>query len=122
MVNKMIQMAIFVFGSQLLIYFRPREAYEKYFRLLVNLMIMLLFVVPMVGFLSNGTECGEEVWLKNLVEEINAKLDDVNMEGVLEKEDEILDEGKESLAGDEVRIVIDPIEIRNVEIGMEEDE
>ena len=122
MVNKMIQMAIFVFGSQLLIYFRPREAYEKYFRLLVNLMIMLLFVVPMVGFLSNGTECEGEIWLKNLVEEINAKLDDMNMEGVLEKEDEILDEGQESLAGDEVRIVIDPIEIRNVEIGMEEDE
>lgn len=48
-------LTVFVLCAQFLISFRPKESYEKYFQLLLNLLILLLFLMP-VRKLIFGTE------------------------------------------------------------------
>ena len=48
-------LTVFVLCAQFLISFRPKESYEKYFQLLLNLLILLLFLIP-VRKLIFGTE------------------------------------------------------------------
>lgn len=48
-------LTVFVLCAQFLISFRPKESYEKYFQLLLNLLILLLFLIP-VRKLIYGTE------------------------------------------------------------------
>ena len=48
-------LTVFVLCAQFLISFRPKESYEKYFQVLLNLLILLLFLIP-VKKLVFGTE------------------------------------------------------------------
>ncbi len=50
-------MGIFLVCAQALIYFKPKGAYEKYLRLLVSVMLLVLLIEPlgsMLGFLQKG--------------------------------------------------------------------
>lgn len=45
---------IFMICAQALIHFRPQEAYEKYLKLLVSLMVLVQLFLPIGGFLLGG--------------------------------------------------------------------
>lgn len=45
------KVGIFMICAQAIIHFRPREAYEKYLKLLVSVMILIQLFLPFGGFL-----------------------------------------------------------------------
>lgn len=49
------RLTVFVICAQMLVYFRPKQVYEKYLRLLMNLLILLQFLLPVGNFLRGGT-------------------------------------------------------------------
>lgn len=55
LLSKISQIAIFVICAQTVLHFRAKESYEKYLKLLVSLMVLLLFAEPIMGvFGSKG--------------------------------------------------------------------
>ncbi len=49
------RLTVFVICAQMLVYFRPKQVYEKYLRLLMNLLILLQLLLPVGNFLRGGT-------------------------------------------------------------------
>ncbi|MBR6477242.1 MAG: hypothetical protein IKS85_02225 [Lachnospiraceae bacterium] len=60
-VGELGRLTIFMICGQLIAYFRPNASYEKYFRVLLNLLILLQFLAPLRRLLP-----GEEAWEKGL--------------------------------------------------------
>lgn len=56
LLEKIGQIAIFMICAQTLMHFRAKEAYEKYLKLLVSMMLLLLIAEPLLGLLGKGTE------------------------------------------------------------------
>lgn len=50
------KLTVFVICAQMLVYFRPKRVYEKYLRLLMNLLILMQLLLPIGNFLRGGTE------------------------------------------------------------------
>lgn len=57
------RIGIFMICAQAVIHFRPREAYEKYLKLLVSAMVLIQLFLPVGSFLLGG---GMEQTLKRL--------------------------------------------------------
>ena len=104
------RLTVFVICAQLILYFQPRECYEKYLKLLVHLIILLQFLGPVKALLTGG--------------ELPWKWEDFGFsvgESVLGEEDLALEE--ERLSDEEIdirdtsNVQIDPIEIDEVEAG-----
>lgn len=55
------RLTIFMICAQAVIYFRPREQYEKYLRFIMNLLILLQFLIP-VRNLFGGNVDPESWW------------------------------------------------------------
>lgn len=53
-VRELGRIAIFMICAQLIVYFRPKESYEKYLKLLMNLLILLQFLTPIKAFFERG--------------------------------------------------------------------
>ena len=60
------RMGIFIICAQAVIHFRPKEAYEKYLKLLVGVMVLIQLLLPVGGlFLGKGADGAEalgELW------------------------------------------------------------
>ena len=54
--EKIGQLAIFLICAQTLIHFRPKESYEKYIKLLVSMMLLILLVEPVMSLLGQGEQ------------------------------------------------------------------
>lgn len=50
------KLTVFVICAQILVYFRPKQVYEKYMRLLMNLLILLQLMLPIGNILRGGSE------------------------------------------------------------------
>ena len=50
------KLTVFVICAQILVYFRPKQVYEKYMRLLMNLLILLQLMLPIGNLLRGGSE------------------------------------------------------------------
>lgn len=50
------QIAIFMICARTLLHFRAKESYEKYLKLLVSLMLLVLLVEPVMEWLGKGEE------------------------------------------------------------------
>lgn len=50
------QIAVFMICAQTLMHFRAKESYEKYLKLLVSMMLLLLIAEPLMGLLGKGTD------------------------------------------------------------------
>lgn len=48
------KVGIFVICAQAVVHFRPREAYEKYLKLLVGIMVMIQLFLPIAAFFLGG--------------------------------------------------------------------
>ena len=106
-------MSVFVLCGQLLLFFRPKDSYEKYFKLIVNLMILLQFLTPFLSICRG--EDGADVWLEEILQEIETGWT-VN----LSRNGDLGEEWEEELsAGEhkERRITIPSVEIADIEIA-----
>ena len=56
LLSKIGQMAIFMICARTLLHFRAKESYEKYLKLLVSLMLLVLLVEPLMDFFGKGEE------------------------------------------------------------------
>ncbi len=73
MLEKIGQLAVFLICAQTLVHFRAKESYEKYMKLLVSMMLLILLVEPIMNLFSERT-CGtflEQVrWYEQQLREI----------------------------------------------------
>lgn len=56
LLSKMGQIAIFMICARTLLHFRAKESYEKYLKLLVSLMLLVLLVEPLMDALGKGKD------------------------------------------------------------------
>ena len=56
LLSKIGQMAIFMICARTLLHFRAKESYEKYLKLLVSLMLLVLLVEPLMDVFGKGDE------------------------------------------------------------------
>lgn len=56
LLNKIGQIAIFMICARTLLHFRARESYEKYLKLLVSLMLLVLLIEPLMECFGRGKE------------------------------------------------------------------
>lgn len=56
LLSKIGQIAIFMICAKTLLHFRAKESYEKYLKLLVSLMLLVLLVEPLMEVLGKGKE------------------------------------------------------------------
>lgn len=50
------QIAVFIICAQTVLHFRAKESYEKYMKLLVSMMLLLLMLEPVMGLLGGGNK------------------------------------------------------------------
>lgn len=65
---------VFMICAQAVVHFRPREAYEKYLKLIVSVMILLQLFLPLGG-LSTDTRQGTGELLGSMVQGLEAELE-----------------------------------------------
>ena len=56
LLSKMGQIAIFMICARTLLHFRAKESYEKYLKLLVSLMLLVLLVEPLMDAFGKGKD------------------------------------------------------------------
>ncbi len=56
LLTKIGQLAIFLICAQTLVHFRPKDSYEKYIKLLVSMMLLILIVEPVMDLLGKGNQ------------------------------------------------------------------
>jgi len=56
LLSKIGQIAIFMICAKTLLHFRAKESYEKYLKLLVSLMLLVLLIEPLMEVLGKGKE------------------------------------------------------------------
>lgn len=54
LLTKIGQLAVFLICAQTLVHFRPKGSYEKYIKLLVSMMLLILLVEPLMNLLGKG--------------------------------------------------------------------
>ncbi len=92
------RLTVFVICAQMLVYFRPKQVYEKYLRLLMNLLILLQLLLPVGNFLRGGTAQD----LQARYEDFQDRLEEY-MEGTARRAYESWGTGEnENLAGEEI--------------------
>lgn len=71
------QAGIFMICAQAIVHFRPKEAYEKYLKLLVSLMVLIQLFLPVGSFLLGGGGQETEALLKEFRRELEQGIKDV---------------------------------------------
>lgn len=80
------QVAIFLICAQTLLHFRANDSYEKYIKLLLSMMLMLLLAEPFLNLLSMENGMG----FMNKIQGYEQKLETIMGNGLL-KEEEVED-------------------------------
>ncbi len=125
------KVGIFMICAQAIIHFRPREAYEKYLKLLVSVMILIQLFLPFGGFLL-GESVGEtaerlalfrerleqEFRLSTLeAEETDKLLEQMTLEEVrrrmAEQESENVEESRTAELTSEIHVSVEPVELES---------
>lgn len=73
MLEKIGQLAVFLICAQTLVHFRAKESYEKYIKLLVSMMLLILLVEPIMNLFSErsrGTFLEQVQWYEQQLQEI----------------------------------------------------
>lgn len=125
------KVGIFMICAQAIIHFRPREAYEKYLKLLVSVMILIQLFLPFGGFLL-GKSVGEtaerlalfrerleqEFRLSTLeAEETDKLLEQMTLEEVrrrmAEQESDNVEESRTAELTSEIHVSVEPVELES---------
>ena len=73
LLEKIGQLAVFLICAQTLVHFRAKESYEKYVKLLVSMMLLILLVEPIMHLFKkqdNGTFLEQVQWYEQQLQEI----------------------------------------------------
>lgn len=121
MILAAVRLSVFLLCTEMLLSFCPKESYEKYFRVLIHLMLLLLFLLPVKEFLTSGTErdwyAEMEAFQKKLEMQMYKQCVDNYEENVWNGM--AIEQGQQEVSEteDAIEIVVIPIEIKGVEIG-----
>lgn len=96
MLKEIGQVASFLICAGMLLHFRAKESYEKYIRLIVSMMVLLLLIQPLWGIM-NGEKSDNLMWL---IKSYEAKMDTSLLS--LQPEEQEMEEILKSLAGQAV--------------------
>ena len=69
------QIAVFMISARTLMHFRAKESYEKYLKLLVSLMLLVLLVEPIMEWLGKGNEGEFQQRIERYSEELQGILE-----------------------------------------------
>ena len=95
MISGMIRFAVFVLCVQMLLWFSPNESYEKFLRLLVNLLVLVQFIVPLSSFFLHASAGNLHAETERLKAGLEKALEGMEWESVLEVWEEGTVEKKE---------------------------
>lgn len=112
-------LTIFMTCAQLLVYFRPKESYEKYLKLLMSALILLQFLTP-IQRLFTGRSSGIELYLEELQEQFTLSAESGEAFNVPTDEDGQIPMTEEGEITVEIPFVED-IEILDVGAGGEDE-
>lgn len=93
-------MAVFLVCAQTLLHFRAKDSYEKYIRLLISMMLLLLLITPVLELL--GAKGNNGFWDK--ITSYEQKMEEVMGKGLLQEE--------------EIEELLQQITKKNVETGV----
>mgnify|MGYP001337806022 CR=1 FL=1 len=115
------QVGIFLICAQTLIHFRPRESYEKYFKLLLSIMLLIQLLQPLLTVLGGDDIAGTDVQAAEFAEEIRTVLEQAEqtedeIQAVTDTAAEVTEETEPPDASDPVKIRVEIPEIEEAEI------
>ena len=118
------QIGVFMICAQAVVHFRPKEAYGKYLRLLLSVMVLIQIISPIYGLLAGkaGESLDENV--RSFQQEMEEAMGDAAKSSVISQQQlektglEMLREiGEQTGAGESVEFV--ETEVAEVEIEIE---
>lgn len=68
------QAGIFLICAQTIVHFRPREAYEKYLKLLLSVMLLTQLLQPVLTVFGGGVEQNAQAQVEEFTEELQSVL------------------------------------------------
>lgn len=68
------QAGIFLICAQTIVHFRPKEAYEKYLKLLLSVMLLTQLLQPVLTVFSGGVEQNAQAQVEEFTEELQSVL------------------------------------------------
>lgn len=68
------QAGIFLICAQTIVHFRPREAYEKYLKLLLSVMLLTQLLQPVLTVFGGGAEQNAQAQVEEFTEELQSVL------------------------------------------------
>ena len=133
MLQEIGRIAVFIICAQTLLHFRAKESYEKYIKLLISMMVLLLLLKP---FLNAGgdekedfftelvagyeKELGKDVFFDLGQEEVEAVVMSMASEAVIQEEMEetaVLQESGATEVAEEKEEVSNIIQVEKIQIG-----
>lgn len=104
------KLGIFIILSQTLLHFRPNEEYEKYIKILCNIIILSMFIVPVLGLFQK--DIGNEF-------EVQVKAYQMKMEQIeapVEKQLETTGKEMNDRIREEIKSRLNKVEMKNYKI------
>lgn len=80
------QVGIFIVCAQALVHFRPNQAYEKYMKLLVGIMVLIQLVAPFARLFQGKEGTAIQDTILSYQEIMQAELDNINITTVMAEE------------------------------------
>ena len=68
------QAGIFLICAQIIVHFRPKEAYEKYLKLLLSVMLLTQLLQPVLTVFGGGVEQNAQAQVEEFTEELQSVL------------------------------------------------
>lgn len=68
------QAGIFLICAQTIVHFRPKEAYEKYLKLLLSVMLLTQLLQPVLSVFGGGTDQNAQAQVEEFTEELQSVL------------------------------------------------
>lgn len=68
------QAGIFLICAQTIVHFRPKEAYEKYLKLLLSVMLLTQLLQPVLSVFGGGVEQNAQAQVEEFTEELQSVL------------------------------------------------
>lgn len=104
------KLGIFIILSQTLLHFRPNEEYEKYIKILCNIIILSMFIVPVLGLFQKDISNEFEVQVKAYQKKME------QIEAPVEKQLESTGKEMNDRIREEIKSRLNKMEIKNYKI------
>ncbi len=81
------QAGIFLICAQTIVHFRPKEAYEKYLKLLLSVMLLTQLLQPVLTVFGGGVEQNAQAQVEEFTEELQSVLNRASEQAKQSQED-----------------------------------